>query len=163
MPKCLDCETCFYCSRFVSPRHEHDHFPIPRRAGGSSTVPVCIDCHDLKDRYPLFSWPVHLIGPIFRGCDVEPAMELLVALADSMPERYRTRILLEPVPVRLRALPDWTTEELVASVLAATTTEARLYLAQALSKSWDWRRDDGRHPFDVRQRARLDSNQRPAD
>ena len=53
MSKCLDCESCFYCNRFVTPRHEHDHFPIPRRAGGVSTVPVCIDCHDLKGGSPL--------------------------------------------------------------------------------------------------------------
>ena len=134
MPKCLDCETCFYCNRFVSPRHEHDHFPIPRRAG----------------------------GPVFRGCEVELAMELLVALADSMPERYRVRIFSDPLSVRLRALPDWSTEELVASVLAATTTEARLYLAQALSKSWDWRSRTERHPLD-HQRPPQDSNVGPAD
>lgn len=84
MSRCL--ETCFYCGRFLSPRHEHDHFPIPRRAGG-----------------------------------------------------YRGRFAGDPLPARLRALPDWSTDELVESVLAATTTEARLYLADSFSVSWDWR------------------------
>ena len=58
-----------YCNRFLSPRHEHDHFPLPRRAGGIATVPACIDCHDLKDRYPNFAWPVYLLGSIFKGSE----------------------------------------------------------------------------------------------
>lgn len=130
-----------YCNRFLSPRHEHDHFPLPRRAGGIATVPACIDCHDLKDRYPNFAWPVYLLGSIFKGSEPLHAMQLLVALAGSMPERYRVRIPTDPLPVRLRPLMEWSREELVEGVLAASTTEARLYLASALSLSWDWRNE----------------------
>jgi hypothetical protein len=124
---------------------------------GTATVPTCIDCHDLKDRYPLFAWPMSVVGSMLQGCKAEPAMELLVALADSMPERYRDRFASEPLPTRLHAPSDWSTEDLVTSVLAATTTEARLYLAHVLAVSSDWRRLDGD------QRPRQDSNLRPAD
>ena len=141
MPKCLDCANCFYCDRFLSPRHEPDHFPIPRRAGGIATVPVCIDCHDLKDRFPLFSWPATLIAPTLNGCDSPQALELLVAIGDSMPERYRARIPLDESSVPIRPLKNWSTDDFIDAVLAASTTEARLSLAQALSCSWDWRLD----------------------
>ena len=164
MPGCLDCETCFYCGRFLSPRHEHDHFPIPRRAGGTATVPACIDCHDLKDRFPVFAWPVHSLVPVFNGCESRPMFELLVALADSMPHVYRSRVPMDPLPVELRPLADWSTDELVETVLAANTTEARLYLANVVACSWDWSDDRERHPFKTTpQRPRQDSNLRPAD
>ena len=67
------CVSCFYCSRRLTGRHEHDHYPIPDRAGGTETVPVCIDCHDLKDRIPLANWPADVLdkavgeaGPLGR-------------------------------------------------------------------------------------------------
>jgi len=47
---------CFYCGNQLSPRHEHDHFPIPVRHDGEQVVCVCINCHDLKDRIPLDRW-----------------------------------------------------------------------------------------------------------
>lgn len=34
----------------LSPRHEHDHMPIPNRHGGETVFAACINCHDLKDR-----------------------------------------------------------------------------------------------------------------
>jgi hypothetical protein len=138
MARCLECETCFYCGRFVTPRHEHDHFPVPRRAGGFETVPACVDCHDLKDRFTLESWPMHTLAPIFRGCRPAEAWELLLALGHSMPTEYRTRLSLDPFPSP-RPLVQWSAETLVAGVLAASTTEARLYLAKCVSLSWDMR------------------------
>lgn len=64
----------------------------------------------------------------------------------------------------LRPLADWSTDELVGSVLAASTTEARLYLAKLVALSWDWRDDPRRHLFNTNaQRPRQDSNLRPAD
>lgn len=51
---------CFYCEAPLSPRHEHDHFPIPVRDGGDDTVCACINCHDMKDRQPLNEWPVEV-------------------------------------------------------------------------------------------------------
>ena len=50
--QCLKCteRTCYYCNAPLSNRHEHDHFPIAKRHGGTNVVSACINCHDLKDR-----------------------------------------------------------------------------------------------------------------
>ena len=48
---------CFYCGALVSGNGVGDHFPIPRNAGGNSTVPCCQSCHDMKDRFSLHNWP----------------------------------------------------------------------------------------------------------
>lgn len=50
---------CFYCDAPVS-RHEHDHAPVPKRAGGVATVVICMGCHNLKDRILLDRWPLTL-------------------------------------------------------------------------------------------------------
>lgn len=42
--------SCFYCDGPLGSHHEHDHAPIPRRNGGTTTFCVCVGCHDLKDR-----------------------------------------------------------------------------------------------------------------
>ncbi len=52
--KCT-CTRCFYCERTLD-RHEHDHYPVPARRRGRDTVPVCLVCHDLKDRIFLSNW-----------------------------------------------------------------------------------------------------------
>lgn len=49
------CSRCFYCDEPLDV-HQHDHYPVPRRAGGSSVVPACLVCHDLKDRITLYNW-----------------------------------------------------------------------------------------------------------
>ena len=46
------CDSCFYCDMALT-RHEHDHYPVPKRAGGTNIVAVCLICHDLKDRFLL--------------------------------------------------------------------------------------------------------------
>lgn len=51
-------ECCAYCDAALSTRHEHDHFPVPRRHGGEDLVPVCLNCHDLKDRINFSDWDV---------------------------------------------------------------------------------------------------------
>jgi len=56
MAKKRNPESCFYCGGLVSERCEHDHFPIPERNGGTDTVPACVSCHDMKDRYTLDDW-----------------------------------------------------------------------------------------------------------
>ncbi len=50
-------DKCFYCGALVRLNCERDHFPIPASAGGVSTVPSCISCHDMKDRFNLDDWP----------------------------------------------------------------------------------------------------------
>ncbi len=49
---------CFYCGCLVSGRVEYDHFPIPAECGGVETVPACISCNDMKDRFVLEEWPM---------------------------------------------------------------------------------------------------------
>jgi hypothetical protein len=42
---------CLYCKMPIGPKgHEHDHFPVPERSGGTDTYCVCLGCHTLKDR-----------------------------------------------------------------------------------------------------------------
>lgn len=55
MSRACGCSTCFYCDGPI-PRHEHDHAPIPQRAGGTDVVTACIPCHHLKDRMPASVW-----------------------------------------------------------------------------------------------------------
>ncbi len=50
---------CFYCESQVQ-RHDHDHAPIPARAGGTVTVVACPGCHNLKDRILFVRWPIVL-------------------------------------------------------------------------------------------------------
>jgi hypothetical protein len=54
--KC-SCERCFYCDKQLD-HHEHDHYPVPRRARGSHVVAACPPCHDLKDRIFLNNWDI---------------------------------------------------------------------------------------------------------
>jgi hypothetical protein len=101
-----------------------------------------MDCHDLKDRFTLEGWPIHLLGPSVQGCKAPEAWELLLALSHSMPVADRSRFSLEEFPTPT-ALGEWSNEKIVAGVLAATSTEARIYLAKCVSLSWDWRTEDG--------------------
>lgn len=48
---------CYYCGALVSGNGVGDHFPVPKNAGGTLTVPCCLSCHDMKDRFDLHSWP----------------------------------------------------------------------------------------------------------
>jgi len=54
-PRCA-CEECHYCGMPVAYSHQHDHFLVPKHAGGSATVAACANCHDLKDRTRFHDW-----------------------------------------------------------------------------------------------------------
>lgn len=56
-----NCVKCFYCDGHLSPRHEHDHMPVPQRNGGTEVVSSCVNCHDLKDRVFLNAWDSALV------------------------------------------------------------------------------------------------------
>lgn len=57
-----ECEGCFYCGLpFVSFHHEHDHAPVPKNAGGTRVLPICGNCHDMKDRVVFHKWPAGLL------------------------------------------------------------------------------------------------------
>lgn len=78
------CRRCFYC-RAVLGRHEHDHFPIPGRHGGTQIVPCCDNCHTLKDRLPLDKWPTEAIVEIWREVEhAPPVVRLFVAKATAL-------------------------------------------------------------------------------
>lgn len=47
---------CYICDRRVGSRGELDHFPTPKSLGGEETEPICLPCHDLKDRIGLRRW-----------------------------------------------------------------------------------------------------------
>lgn len=58
---------CFYCDAPLSPRHEHDHYPVPYARGGNHIVVTCYNCHDLKDRMAMSEWPVEEIVTAVMG------------------------------------------------------------------------------------------------
>ncbi len=53
--------TCHYCRSERSRGDiQMDHFPIPKRHGGTEVVPACATCHSLKDRVPMGKWAAEL-------------------------------------------------------------------------------------------------------
>lgn len=62
----LDKDVCFYCGGLVTKDCQQDHFPLPKNVGGELTVPCCISCHDMKDRYPLEKWPIEWVEKIIQ-------------------------------------------------------------------------------------------------
>ncbi|GAA5037293.1 hypothetical protein ACFQRL_13365 [Microbacterium fluvii] len=76
---------------YLSSRHEHDHFPLQWTFGGEGTVPTCVNCHDLKDRVPLLSWPLIAVAAGFEevGEELVPPSEMKrQILADGAPREY---------------------------------------------------------------------------
>ena len=73
---CANCDAveCLYCGTALSKRHEHDHFPVPARAGGNNVVPACYNCHDLKDRMRMLEWPVPMYVMAVR--DLTAALDI---------------------------------------------------------------------------------------
>jgi hypothetical protein len=65
-----DEEYCFYCNARVKGRKGNprlgDHFPIPYAGGGTTTVPCCRSCHEMKDMYRLEDWPAEWISKIIE-------------------------------------------------------------------------------------------------
>ena len=120
---CSRCEeeTCFYCGTLLSRRHEHDHFPVPKRAGGTETVAACVNCHDLKDRTPLAAWPVAATLDAVRGLiSVFPPVPLRIL---DQPEQLLTW-LFETTAARpdVHLTPTW----------ARISTPTRLVIAKLL-------------------------------
>lgn len=68
--RCCELEKCFYCDMPLAPGHDHDHFPVPFRFGGTDMVPCCKNCHMLKDRIPLDRWPVNEVELLATLLDV---------------------------------------------------------------------------------------------
>jgi len=65
MPRRKDKKYCFYCNAVVTfGSSPGDHFPIPKRHGGTETVNCCLSCHDMKDRIGLQDWHLEWIQNI---------------------------------------------------------------------------------------------------
>lgn len=52
----MDAVSCYICGRVLHGRHELDHFPVSKCIGGESVLPICLQCHEEKDRTPLMKW-----------------------------------------------------------------------------------------------------------
>jgi hypothetical protein len=70
-----------------------------------------------------------LVAPSINGCLNPRALALHIAIGNAMPLESRARI--DALPTAEPALADWPESEVVDAILAATTVEARLYLAKA--------------------------------
>ena len=58
-----DCDLfCLYCDMPLPKRHEHDHFPVPKRHDGKDTFCTCMNCHELKDRTRFMDLTVEMLG-----------------------------------------------------------------------------------------------------
>lgn len=68
---------CSYCGAWLSSRHEHDHMPKPARHGGDEQIPVCLNCHDLKDRLDVRNWTAASFFEAFHG--LNPMGRILLA------------------------------------------------------------------------------------
>lgn len=61
-------DQCFYCDGLVrrSSKQSGDHFPLPKRHGGTMIVVCCQSCHDMKDRFDLRQWPAAWLPKIME-------------------------------------------------------------------------------------------------
>ena len=64
--------TCYYCDAPVTKFGEQDHHPVAERHGGTTVVPICIPCHDLKDRIPLTDWPIKMQEALLKAWPILP-------------------------------------------------------------------------------------------
>lgn len=84
-------------------RHEHDHFPVPKAAGGKEVVPVCLNCHDLKDRTLFADWDLELV----YGLTEVFSVEVIESFNGVMPDHAtlgELTVKLEPSPDRWREM-----------------------------------------------------------
>lgn len=112
-------QTCFYCH---APRDrtaiELDHFPIPKRHGGTTLVPACQICHTVKDRMSPDSYP-----PEFAS----RALEGIISTAFGVPINY-----VRPVADGGPFPPDW--DEM--------PYEARIFFAKLVAITLDMIHED---------------------
>jgi hypothetical protein len=98
------CARCHCCDRELDV-HQHDHYPIPKRAGGTQVVATCLVCHDLKDRIPLKFRDSNAMDQAFDELLKDKIPELrhlpwpqaLASLDDSLPDLERGWAGLSPL------------------------------------------------------------------
>ena len=59
-----EADICFYCGACISGNGKGDHFPLPKNCGGTVTVPCCLSCHDMKDRFSVGQWPTEWLSAV---------------------------------------------------------------------------------------------------
>ena len=96
-----DYDQCFYCDGLVrrSSKLSGDHFPIPKRHGGTIIVPCCQSCHDMKDRFDIYQWPAEWLPVIindFPNLNRETRIFLAKALALVTDTLVRNRVKPSP-------------------------------------------------------------------
>ncbi len=81
---------CYICEGMVGSRGEWNHFPVPKDCGGEETFPVCLPCHDMKDRYGLSGFEpggaFAALSGLWRDAtrDERIALALIIALMHRM-------------------------------------------------------------------------------
>jgi hypothetical protein len=80
---------CFYCGMPTPAKSMGDHMPIPRRNGGTMTVPACISCHQLKDSFSLAEWSPEMACAVIRdmplvGRETRIFLAKMLAVASDM-------------------------------------------------------------------------------
>lgn len=113
---------CYLCERHVGPSVQRDHFPRSFANGGEAAHPVCISCHDLKDRVELNSWPDAVrmkaaLGLYRKASDAEVA--LLVGLLEQIQKQERGELSWHPELASVRLGRLWTKAEGMERLLLA--------------------------------------------
>jgi hypothetical protein len=108
-----ECTKCFYCDRKLDHHHQHDHFPVPRVALGTTVVPACLDCHDLKDRFMVTSWPLEAYVEAVQGLIQDVNLPDLASAAEDCEEWFASEPSLRDEAIIER----WATLSPLARVL----------------------------------------------
>jgi hypothetical protein len=133
---------CFYCDGFVPKGwggRERDHFPVPREAGGVSTVVSCYSCHHMKDRIRFYEWPLEWVGRVFADLP-KFGGEIFAFLAKAAQAIMRAQhkndaelaAIAEQCGVRLHEWPiDW--QARVIADFPNLSRETRIFLAKVMA------------------------------
>lgn len=121
---------CFYCGRVLLPgRFERDHFPRPWRHGGRRAVPVCLECHTLKDRIPVLD-DEHFLAAVEEGW--KPLAGVYVRSGERVP--FIVALLWERIQAaeRFGVDDEWDDPGPVVEdqIVRCTTAEARIWIAR---------------------------------
>lgn len=78
---------CYICGL---PAGERDHFPSAKRNGGTHVLPICVGCHEMKDRIGITRWSLpalyNAISGVWKKADRNERLllaKLLVMVEDA--------------------------------------------------------------------------------
>lgn len=119
---------CFYCRAEQIGSHDHDHFPLPYRLGGRTTVAACRRCHSLKDRVPLARWAPAALEAAATGMGVKAAFVLAACKAITIDG---------PSDFVFADTSHEAAAVIEAAVTDCSTAEARIAIAQVCAQALD--------------------------